>query len=701
MGQRHQLFVIAKINGQYRRLAALHHQWLFGFSAVKSCLRLLKTFQLPGNRPALEAELRAATALSEEEWNQEIGHEDMSMFAPFPFITTCLDLGASFDLECRYASTTHLLPFNEDLDNLGNNDGITILDITNPSSVKYCFAFVETMFGSCDVEIFSPLDAREYFATYEELASSGDQSRYATVFKEFESWGVITVVSLREAWPKQPWHCSECICEGSAQGMLVYYDRPFKINMCFVSRLRIRVAVKLIRIIDATHPTSTLKEIAMEKLLDKVLAQSSTDTSWIEGAELLSDFIPYLKTRLYTKPYSLKNSPLRVELLRKVIQETEVDLSPFSFLSASDILAILSGTSETLESLNLSGNKTLNGDQLKQIVSGSKNLSTLYLLDGPRLGIGTEYQIFANSKLENLLTSEGLLRGVVRPAMGYAQRGTENAKEENLFSQFPRLPVAQMFEVTYDRGTAAPDPTRGTLEWSKVFYSDASKEGRSHMIECSIHPLHNAFLTPKKLITVLRHYFATNSKYCDLGVMAKLCAIAQPVTCRSMNEEFSAGYRVGAKPAALASVPCFDRAPMLSRKIVKNEWTIIFIREFSGGWRGSGKGLANARYAFVTRIGDTDASRMGEPGVEEDSSLLIADMETFLRCIMTEEAELSTVEGLMKHWNSYLNDAAMVKDTGADQPVRIAIESCGREEAIEVLKLIKTYDEYLLKGRYS
>jgi hypothetical protein len=36
MGQRHQLFAIAKIGGRYRSLAALHHQWLYGFTALKS-----------------------------------------------------------------------------------------------------------------------------------------------------------------------------------------------------------------------------------------------------------------------------------------------------------------------------------------------------------------------------------------------------------------------------------------------------------------------------------------------------------------------------------------------------------------------------------------------------------------------------------------------------------------------------------------
>jgi len=36
MGQHHQIFIIAKIGARYRGLAALHHQWLYGASALKS-----------------------------------------------------------------------------------------------------------------------------------------------------------------------------------------------------------------------------------------------------------------------------------------------------------------------------------------------------------------------------------------------------------------------------------------------------------------------------------------------------------------------------------------------------------------------------------------------------------------------------------------------------------------------------------------
>ena len=46
MGQRHQLFVIAKVKGRYRTLCAIHHQWLYGHTALRRCLGTLKKFQV-------------------------------------------------------------------------------------------------------------------------------------------------------------------------------------------------------------------------------------------------------------------------------------------------------------------------------------------------------------------------------------------------------------------------------------------------------------------------------------------------------------------------------------------------------------------------------------------------------------------------------------------------------------------------------
>ena len=70
MGQRHQLFVIAKIANRYRGLAVFHHQWLYGARALKQCLALLTIFSSPANRLAILQELAAAIPEDERRRHQ-------------------------------------------------------------------------------------------------------------------------------------------------------------------------------------------------------------------------------------------------------------------------------------------------------------------------------------------------------------------------------------------------------------------------------------------------------------------------------------------------------------------------------------------------------------------------------------------------------------------------------------------------------
>lgn len=49
MGQCHQLFIIIRTVGRYRCLTAVHSRWLYGFSAMKTCLHALNLIQNKAN----------------------------------------------------------------------------------------------------------------------------------------------------------------------------------------------------------------------------------------------------------------------------------------------------------------------------------------------------------------------------------------------------------------------------------------------------------------------------------------------------------------------------------------------------------------------------------------------------------------------------------------------------------------------------
>ena len=171
MGQRHQLFVIVIIAGRPRPLAALHNQFLWGPGAVARCLRLLQVFQAPENRIPIQQELLAARSRPEALWNQELtydyrGSDCANITAPFPFIFTATTLGGSFDPIHGRHDRVHPLQFNTPFDGGDNNDGITIIDVTEQAHPRYCFVLLEGR--NCN----KPLSASGYLKTL-----PGDQQR--------------------------------------------------------------------------------------------------------------------------------------------------------------------------------------------------------------------------------------------------------------------------------------------------------------------------------------------------------------------------------------------------------------------------------------------------------------------------------------------------------------------------------------------
>ena len=126
MGQRHQIFIIANIAHRYRSLAAVHHQWLYGSSALNRCRDILAIFSDPENHVPIKEEIKRAESHDEEFWeiSEEediwVGDKDQM---PFPFIATCLILGASFNEDTGYVHRVSLEPWKMAYDQGDNNDG--------------------------------------------------------------------------------------------------------------------------------------------------------------------------------------------------------------------------------------------------------------------------------------------------------------------------------------------------------------------------------------------------------------------------------------------------------------------------------------------------------------------------------------------------------------------------------------------------
>lgn len=165
------LYGIAKVNGRYRSLAVLYrHYDNKGKLAVDVCRRLIELFEEPRNRALLLHELQVAGSLPPEKW--EAAPDCRNERPAFPFVATCLLLGASVTPETGHGYNATHEPFNMPL--VAADEGCTILDVTDPAAVRYAFVFVlpqkwppggliRTSFGN------TPLSAWEYAAFYGDL----------------------------------------------------------------------------------------------------------------------------------------------------------------------------------------------------------------------------------------------------------------------------------------------------------------------------------------------------------------------------------------------------------------------------------------------------------------------------------------------------------------------------------------------------
>ena len=213
MGPRHLLFVIAKIANQYRELSVFCHQHLYGALALERCLRILTIFSAPENRLPIQQELRAARSLDEESW-REMSWGELKM--PFPFITTCLLLGASFDVKTVYNSHIDQEPFNTAFDGGGIDDDITVIDITDLTHVRYCFmswrdwrSGVEGKHGLRMIPLSGSMYLSACYNTKERSKDPKLQTELQTLEQQFDKWDVIDIASLVNSWPEDGWLTAE------------------------------------------------------------------------------------------------------------------------------------------------------------------------------------------------------------------------------------------------------------------------------------------------------------------------------------------------------------------------------------------------------------------------------------------------------------------------------------------------------------
>ncbi|KAI0368975.1 hypothetical protein BV20DRAFT_947019 [Pilatotrama ljubarskyi] len=168
--RRHQVFLIARLDLKgglkaYRCVAALDHNYSHASYTVRATYRFLKTASRWGNASVIRAEL--------QELNGKYGppgaeRQDDMPEMPCPYTASLLGASWMNHLDESTGSTSFdgiTLTYRHLDVNLGcrafpNDEGITVVDITEPTRPAYC------MIKFSGSEVLTPLSAKEYLEAY-------------------------------------------------------------------------------------------------------------------------------------------------------------------------------------------------------------------------------------------------------------------------------------------------------------------------------------------------------------------------------------------------------------------------------------------------------------------------------------------------------------------------------------------------------
>lgn len=716
MGGRHQLFVVAQINGRFRRLAALYNQYLAGKETLEQCLMLLRIFEAQANRIPIQQELIAAKRCGPEVWpdpkvwkketrssdgtpwvRSKNGHafyfssssgsdDDKSLtaapsldhgrqLAPFPFIATCLLIGKCSADADWYQSPVHLLPYNMRIDSGDNNDGITILDITNPSDIRYCFAYLKDELeaneeGRIGAEVSGedargqhiipkkkPLRAQSYLKRY---LNKESRAQFRRLIRAFQAYSLIDEATLEELIEGLDVLDSEI--EGSP-----ITSRP-------------------------SASWSSLSEIAANKVLQVVLEQSQLPTDLCSEALLVPETRALMTNKLYKMAESgnLEPSSALIKLMCAALQKEDfVDLGPFENFSSSDLCSIIVKLQEygNLTSLNIS-NLRINEDDFLGMLGPKSSIQTLYLLGESQICLRTIHRIIENSEIK--------LRKVYHPELFRRPFEKDESEFHNIEEQtkyLESLATNYNLKATNDLVSAIwvcingePNEIRtangaeaGRIDWQKIANScqnsGANRDyGSGFRLRYGYFPLHDVVMPPTRIVDGLMNF-----RKCMNGAMNKQAYDARTVgltfakaVAMASSHQHQAPYEIGPLPGALYTASSFQGGgswPLRMPELVPGQWTLIMIHEVNLKSANIEQVLGKMRYAFI--------SRRKKDARQEEAEYRVLDMAFFLSETMGSSIAHSTgeKERLMAFWEKQ----------GKDE----LLDVCDSDEVHEMIPVLK------------
>ncbi|KAK7440622.1 hypothetical protein VKT23_016970 [Stygiomarasmius scandens] len=360
MGQRHQIFLIARLvpkgsaTGQayYRCIGVRHHQWCWEYYVPTALQRFLTLIKNPNNAEIIRDEIRRAQGVYPRQ-----GDDTPVPLMPCPYTLMLLSMAWDMDLhspEIAYSSGLGFERYtlNPEMGSFDghNNDGITIIDVTDPSDPGYCHVYRS---GE------PPTDARGYVNHYETLGSVHTRQFEIEVLDGVRN---LSARELAEVWPDE---------------YLAFINPgPTSEN----------VDAKTQNQATQGQTIPSLADLAIAPALDHALA--TDDIEQLEEMIWMPGKADLMKKVLVTKsPLPDNAMSLLVKILTHELGSTSrfiLDLSVFPSLSHGQVGSLVNALlnkKPNIMSLNLSGNHNICAQTIIEVLSALPKLTRLVLLN--------------------------------------------------------------------------------------------------------------------------------------------------------------------------------------------------------------------------------------------------------------------------------------------------------------------------------
>jgi len=247
------------------------------------------------------------------------------------------------------------------------------------------------------------------------------------------------------------------------------------------------------------------------------LQSVDTDLSWIEEAELLSDFLPAIRVKLGSEPALIASPAAKVLLLRAIKDEEEVNLSQFPDFSRDDLVSLTSKLSNKTTSISLSGRNVTAAFLSLDLLAVNASLRKLCVLDAPNLQLRSALQLMCQPR-SPWIYHRDMFRNPVRYQILSSDNRQQNANGQDIHQPSlneilhiaggrVKFPVVQIFWLsrsfrTVDNTLRLDD---GGIPWAQLL---PPQDRRNKWLEPSLaaFPLRDALLPTTRAVTGLAKF---------------------------------------------------------------------------------------------------------------------------------------------------------------------------------------------------